>query len=99
MELQEIIDEIWEANKDKFNSKEEVRYIVNAYLRLFHQDLKYIKKGKAERFGNYEPTREGKAFVKQKNGEKKEKLLIKSRINHKNSRLWRLKFIDDSFPD
>ncbi len=100
MKLQEIIDEIWEENQDKFNSRKELEYIINGYLRGFHEDLKNIRDGKLSVLGTYHATKYGTSYLKRKAKAKKKRQLAKQRIYFRTVwRAWRLKFIEDSFPD
>ncbi len=99
MKLYKIIDEIWEENQHNFNSKQELQAIVNGYLLAFHRDLKSLKNGKLEGIGSYQIARNGTSFLKRKAKSNKLKQQKQTKKAMTKRRAWRLKFIDDCFPD
>ena len=100
MKLYKIIDELYEENKDKFNSKKEVERIVNAYLRVIRQRLVKPHECTFDGIGIIKLTPKGKKKIKA--AEKKKLLTRQAYIRYHCKyvrRAWRHGFIDDSFPD
>ncbi len=100
MIIQTIINELWNENKDKFNSEKEVRMIVIAYLRFINYSIRRTKECEIHDIGNFIVTPKGKKTIEKiLQIRKKRASATKVAYTKYVVRAWRHKFIDDCFPD
>ena len=105
MSIKEIIDQVWEENKDKFSSRKELEIIVNTYFLSISFSLKAgVKELHVEGLGTFkmgykdfnaiEKIKAKKAIIVAK----KQKGYV-AKYNRRVVNAWTRDFVDENFPD